>query len=198
MSPRARRLARGWSAALLGTTLAAGSHAALDGTWPPPLVIALSTCLAAPVCMLLSGRALSRAGVAASVAVSQLLLHLLFAQSGAMVHAATRTHHHGTAALEEPQQLLTSVPPVTHHSGAMLAAHVLAALATYALLRHGEVAVVRLLAACSLRVLRLLNLLPRPVLPPVPRRTSWSSPRALSDQLLLSSLCGYRGPPAAT
>lgn len=197
MSPRARRLARGWIAALLATVLAAGSHAALDGTWPPPLVIALSTCLAAPVCMLLSGRTLSRVGVAASVAVSQLLLHVLFAQSGAMVHAVEHTHHHGSTALEGPQLLLTPVPQVTHHHGAMLVAHVVAALATYALLRHGEVALVRLLATCSLRVLRLLTLLPRPVLPPVPRRTSWSSPRALSDQLLLSSLCGYRGPPAA-
>lgn len=197
MSPRARRLARGWTTGLVATTLAAGSHAALDGTWPSPLVIALSTCLAAPVCMLLSGRALSRVGVAANVAVSQLLLHVLFAQSTGMVHAVDHTHHHGAAAVDGPQVLITSLPPVAHHGGGMLVAHVVAALATYALLRHGEVAVLRLLETFSLRVLHLLTALPRPVLTAVPPRTSWSSPRALSDQLLLSSLYGYRGPPVA-
>ena len=94
MSPRARRLARGWVAAFVATTLAAGSHAAVDGSWPSPLIIALSMCLAAPLCMLLAGRVLSRWSVAGSVLLSQALLHTLYAQSGGMAHAIDHTHHH--------------------------------------------------------------------------------------------------------
>ena len=78
----------------------------------------------------------------------------------------------------------------------MLVAHAVAALATYLLLRHGEVAAFRLLDAFSVRVLRILAPVLRPVTVEVPRRTSWTSPRALTPQLLLPSVCGYRGPPA--
>lgn len=198
MSPRARRLARGWVAAFTATALAAGSHAALDGTWPSSLIMALSLCLAAPVCMLLSGRRISRLGTAASVVVSQALLHTLFAQSAGAAHVLDHGHHHGAAATADGAQVLISaVPPMAHHGLPMVVGHVVAALATYALLRHGEVAVLRLVDAVSLRVLGLLTLHPRPVAVPVRRRTAWASPRALADQLLLSCLCGYRGPPVA-
>ncbi|OXS85377.1 hypothetical protein [Kocuria marina] len=195
MSPRARRLARGWVAAFVATTLAAGSHAAVDGTWPSPLIIALSMCLAAPLCMLLAGRALSRWSVAGSVLLSQALLHTLYAQSGGMAHAIDYTHHHAASTADGPAVVI-SVLPAAHHGCGMLAAHAVAAVATYVLLRHGETAAFRLLNAVSLRVLRILVLALRPVTTAVPRRTSWTSPRALADQLLLSSVCGYRGPPA--
>ena len=92
--------------------------------------------------------------------------------------------------------MVVSVLPASHHGHGMLVAHAVAAVATYLLLRHGEVALFRLLHALSLRVLRILRAVRRPVTVAVPRRTSWVSPRALVDQLLLSSVCGYRGPPA--
>lgn len=196
MSRRAHRLARGWVAAFVATTLAAGSHAAADGSWPPVLIVALSTCLAAPVCMLLAGRVLSRGSVAGAVLSSQMLLHVLFAHSGGAVHTVDHTHHHGAAAADGPAVVVSVLPSASHHGGGMLAAHVVAAMATYLLLRHGEVALFRLLHALSLRVLRILHAVRRPVTVAVPRRTSWTSPRALADQLLLSSVCGYRGPPA--
>ena len=195
MSRRAHRLARGWVAAFVATTLAAGSHAAADGSWPPVLIVALSTCLAAPLCMLLAGRVLSRGSVAGAVLSSQMLLHVLFAHSGGAVHTIDHTHHHGAAAADGPA-VVVSVLPSSHHGGGMLAAHVVAAVATYLLLRHGELALFRLLHALALRVLRILRAVRRPVVVAVPRRTSWISPRALADQLLLSSVCGYRGPPA--
>ena len=98
MSPRARRLARGWVAAFLATTLAAGSHAAVDGTWPSPLIIALSMCLAAPLCMLLAGRALSRWSVAGSVLLSQALLHTLYAPNRSPSTSAARPPRPGPTA----------------------------------------------------------------------------------------------------
>ncbi|MDO4918197.1 hypothetical protein [Kocuria sp.] len=196
MSPRAHRLARGWVVALVATTLAAGSHAAVDGNWPSLLIIALSTCLAAPVCMLLGGRALSRWSMAAAVGLSQALLHILFANSAGGMQLVDHTHHHVAAAGDGPAVVISGLPDVAHHGAGMLAAHAVAALATYALLRRGEVTLFRLVAALSLRVLRILRVVVRPVLVAVPRRVSWSSPRALVDQLLLSCVCGYRGPPA--
>ena len=196
MSRRAHRLARGWVAAFVATTLAAGSHAAADGSWPPLLIVTLSTCLAAPLCMLLAGRVLSRGSVAGAVLSSQMLLHVIFAHSGGVVHTVDRTHHHAAAATDGPAVVVSVLPSAAHHDGGMLAAHAVAAVATYLLLRHGEVAFFRLLYSLSLCVLRILRAVRRPVTVAVPRRTSWTSPRALADQLLLSSVCGYRGPPA--
>lgn len=197
MTSRARRLARGWAASLIATTLGAGSHAAVDGTWPPFILIALSAALAAPVCMLLAGRLLSRFSVAAAVVISQGLFHGLFSQAGHGATAADHLHHHGGAALVDgPQLVVTVLPSTAHHGTGMLAAHVVAAAATYALLRHGEVSAVRLLDAVAMRVLALVITRVPPVIRTVPRRTAWTSPRALSDQLLLPVVHGYRGPPA--
>ena len=134
--------------------------------------------------------------VAGAVLSSQMLLHVIFAHSGGVVHTVDRTHHHAAAATDGPAVVVSVLPSAAHHDGGMLAAHAVAAVATYLLLRHGEVAFFRLLYSLSLCVLRILRAVRRPVTVAVPRRTSWTSPRALADQLLLSSVCGYRGPPA--
>lgn len=194
MSTRVHRLARGWLAAFVATTLAAGSHAAVGGGWPDPLIVALAVCLAAPLCMVLAGRVLSRWCVAGSVLLSQALLHTLYAASGGTAHAIDHTHHHLGGVADGPAVVI-SVTPAAHHDAGMLASHAVGAVATYALLRHGETAAFRLLEALSLRVMRILVAGLRPVITVVPRRTSWTSPRALVDQLLLSCVCGYRGPP---
>lgn len=147
--------------------------------------------------MLLAGRVLSRVSVAAAVVASQGLLHGLFAQSGHGVTAVDHTHHvTGAVAEGTPQLVVSLAPDLAHHGAGMLAAHVIAAAATYALLRHGEVAAVRLLDAVSLRVLALVSVLVLPVIRAVPRRIAWTSPRALTDQLLLPVVHGFRGPPA--
>ena len=196
MSSRARRLARGWGASLIATGLGAASHAAVDGTWPPVILMLLSAALAAPVCMLLAGRVLSRVSIAAAVVASQGILHWLFAQSGHGITAVDHTHHvTGAAAESSPQLVVTMAPELAHHGAGMFAAHVIAATATYALLRHGEVAAVRLIDAVSLRVLAWVSVPVLPVSRTVPRRIAWTSPRALSDQLLLPVVHGFRGPP---
>lgn len=196
MSSRARRLARGWGASLIATGLGAASHAAVDGTWPPVILMLLSAALAAPVCMLLAGRVLSRVSIAAAVVASQGILHWLFAQSGHGITAVDHTHHvTGAAAESSPQLVVAMAPELAHRGAGMFAAHVIAAAATYALLRHGEVAAVRLIDAVSLRVLAWVNVPVLPVIRTVPRRIAWTSPRALSDQLLLPVVHGFRGPP---
>lgn len=196
MASRARRLARGWTASLIATGLGSASHAAVDGTWPPLILVLLSAALAAPVCILLAGRVLSRVSVAAAVLVSQGFLHGLFAQSGHGVTAVDHTHHAtSTAAEGAPQLVVTMVPDLTHHGLGMMAAHMMAAAATYALLRHGEVAAVRLVEAVSLRVLTWVKAPALPVIRTVPRRIAWTSPCALTDQLLLPVVHGFRGPP---
>ncbi len=196
MSSRARRLARGWGASLIATGLGAASHAAVDGTWPPVILMLLSAALAAPVCMLLAGRVLSRVSIAAAVVASQGILHWLFAQSGHGITAVDHTHHvTGAAAESSPQLVVAMAPELAHRGAGMFAAHVIAATATYALLRHGEVAAVRLIDAVSLRVLAWVSVPVLPVIRTVPRRIAWTSPRALSDQLLLPVVHGFRGPP---
>lgn len=198
MSSRARRLLRGWVAALVATGLGAASHAAVDGHWPPVMVVLLTAALAAPVCIALAGRALSRVAVALSVAVSQGLLHWLFAQSGHAVTAADHTHHGfsaGSGVASEPSLVISVVPGVQEYGTDMLAAHIVAALATYGLLRHGEVSLARMVNSLSLKVLQALPMVIPPVAVPVRARVGWMSPRALADQLLLPVVHGYRGPP---
>lgn len=197
MTTRARRLARGWAASLIATSLGAGSHAAVDGTWPPLILMLLSAALAAPVCMLLAGRLLSRVSVAAAVFTSQGLFHGLFAQAGHGVTAVDHTHHvTNTVAGGSPQLVVAVAPETGHHGAGMLVAHVVAGFATYALLRHGEVAAMRLLDSVSLRVLALVKTPSLPVIRTAPPRIAWLSPRALADQLLLPVVHGFRGPPA--
>lgn len=196
MASRARRLARGWAASLIATGLGAASHAAVDATWPPVILMLLSAALAAPVCMLLAGRVLSRVSVAAAVAMSQGLFHSVFAQAGHGITTVDHTHHAAGAVAEgTPQLVVTTAPNLVHHGAGMLGAHIIAAVATYLLLRHGEVAVVRLVDAVSLRVSAWVSM-PLPlVIRTAPRRIAWTSPRALTDQLLLLVVHGFRGPP---
>ena len=63
MSPRARRLARGWAGAAIATSAAALSHAAAGGQAPPVVLVLLSLALSGPLCMALAGRVLSRSSL---------------------------------------------------------------------------------------------------------------------------------------
>ena len=91
MSPRARRLARGWAGAAIATSAAALSHAAAGGQAPPVVLVLLSLALSGPLCMALAGRVLSRSSLLLGVLLSQSVLHALFAASGGagtVAHAA--------------------------------------------------------------------------------------------------------------
>ena len=54
----------------------------------------------------------------------------------------------------------------------------------------------RLVDAVSLRVSAWVSVPLPPMIRTVPRRIAWTSPRALTDQLLLPVVHGFRGPPA--
>ncbi|MFC4903248.1 hypothetical protein [Kocuria oceani] len=193
MSPRARRLARGWAGAALATSAAAVSHTVAGGQPPPPLLVLLSLALSGPLCMALAGRALSRSALALSVLLSQSLFHALFAASGT-VSAPRGASHHGAAG-GGPVLVLQAGPHPEHGGSVMLTAHLLAALAGYALTRHGEVAAVVLLEALRLRVRRLWRSLSSPVVARRPRAVRPGRPHALTDQSLLRPVRSHRGPP---
>ncbi|MGX5357045.1 hypothetical protein [Kocuria sp. KH4] len=193
MSPRARRLVRGWAGAGLATSAAAASHTVAGGQPPPALLLLLSLALSGPLCMALAGRALSRTALALSVLLSQSLFHALFAAAGT-VGAVTDASHHGAAGTGAALVLQAASPP-GHGGPVMPAAHVLAALAGYALMRHGEVAVLVLLEALRLRVRSLWRSLSSPVVAGRPRAVRPGRPHALTDQSLLRPVRSHRGPP---
>lgn len=143
--------------------------------------------------MLLAGRLLSRVSTAAAVLLSQGLFHVVFAGGGGAT-VTDHTGHHASAAFQDGPNVVI-VAAEHAHGSEMLAAHAVAAALTYLLMRRGELAGVRLLDAVALRVLRLVTVTRTPVLPLSRPRAAWTSPRALTDQLLLPTLNGHRGPP---
>lgn len=201
MGPRARRLVRGWSAAAVATSAAVLSHAAADGQAPPAVLVLLSLALSGPLCMALAGRVLSRSSLLLGVLLSQSVLHVLFAASGAAGTAVRTTgsslHHaaqHGASGAG-PALVLEVQPHAGHGGTAMLVAHVLAALAAYVLMRHGEVAAVVLLEALRLRVRRRRQVRPAPVVVRRPGTVRTGRPHVLTDQALLRPVRSHRGPP---
>jgi hypothetical protein len=205
VSPRARRLARGWAGAAIATSAAAISHAAAGGQAPPVVLVLLSLALSGPLCMALAGRVLSRSSLLLGVLLSQSVLHALFAASGGagtVAHAAHPSLHHaaqhGAAGGAPGPALVLDVQSHAEHGGtAMVVSHVLAALASYVLMRHGEVAAVVLLEALRLRVRRRRQVLPAPVVVGRPRAVRAGRPHVLTDQTLLRPVRSHRGPPRA-
>lgn len=207
MGPRARRLARGWSGAAIATSAAALSHAAAGGQAPPAVLVLLSLALSGPLCMALAGRVLSRSSLLLGVLLSQSVLHALFAGSGGAGTATRTTHsslHHaaqhgaaGSSSGAGPALVLEVQSHAEHGGATMLVSHVLAALAAYVLMRHGEVAAAVLLEALRLRVRRGRQVLPAPVVVGRPLAVRAGRPHVLTDQTLLRPVRSHRGPPRA-
>lgn len=199
MSPRARRLARGWAGAAIATAAAVLSHAAAGGPLPPLLLVLLSLALSAPLCTALAGRVLSRSSLLAGVLLSQSVLHGLFAASGGVGTEAPAAHHGvaGGAAGAVPALVLPAQAHDGHGGAAMLVAHLLAAAAGYVLMRHGEVAAVVLLEALRLRVRRHRQVQSAPVVVGRPGAVRAGRPHVLTDQSLLRPVRSHRGPPGA-
>ncbi len=187
----------------MATSAAVLSHAAAGGQAPPAVLVLLSLALSGPLCMALAGRVLSRSSLLLGVLLSQSVLHTLFAASGGVstvAHAAQHSAHHGGAAGSPGAgpALVLEVQSHAEHGGAvMVVAHVLAALAAYVLMRHGEVAAVVLLEALRLRVRRLRQALTAPVVVARPRAVRAGRPHVLTDQSLLRPVRSHRGPPRA-
>ena len=194
MSPRARRLARAWAGAGIATSFAAASHTVAGGHVPPVMLVLLSLALSGPLCMILAGRVLSRSCLLAAVVLSQGIFHLLFSATGAVTTVADHTHHTMAAG---PALMLEAHASTVSGGSAMLLSHLVAAAATYGLMRHGEVAAVALLDAFQLRVRALWRVVIAPFVVAWPQTVPQGRDHVLTDQSLLRPVLSYRGPPVA-
>ena len=204
MTARGVRFVRGWAAAVAATFIAAFSHVLSGGPAPETSVLALSLALSGLVCTALAGRVLSLWRLSAAVVLSQSLFHGLFSlgsassAAGAAVPAAGHAGHaaHTVAAASGSGLPGTGTMVMDQASPLMWAGHALAALATIAVLRHGEVTAVRLITALRLRVVAFLPVfLPLAVesgAPVIPADWPVRPLRNLGAPLLVMR---HRGPP---
>ena len=200
MTTRGLRLVRGWIGAVVATSIAAGSHFLAGGNAPEPLLLLLALALSGLACTALTGRGLSLWRLSAGVALSQGLFHWLFsgaaAPHGSSAPAGGHLAH--TSGLEPAAGTILSAA-ADHSSPLMWLGHAVAAVLTVAVLRHGEVAVVRLVQAMRTRVTAFLPLFqPLPVRPAaavLPTNRRVRPLRNLGAPLLVMR---HRGPPAAS
>jgi len=226
MTARGARFARGWVAATAATSIAAFSHVLAGGAVPAAAVLLLSLVLSGLVCTVLAGKTLltgkafhtgsplSLWRLSAGVLFSQALFHGLFSMAPAgmtagaatgpaatMAHDMARMGHAGHAARSMapvPGSVATdgSMALMDHSSPLMWLGHVVAAVFTIALLRHGEVTLLKLLAALRMRLLPVIpRVAPLVVVPgsltmPLDRRVT--PLRNLGVPLLVMR---HRGPP---
>lgn len=184
MGSRAGRAARGWVAATVATTLAAVSHGLADGAFPSLFGFAASLLLAGSAGTLLTGRERSAWRLAATVGISQVLLHGLFASLG----TPTAVADHGAHAV-------ATLPTASHEHTTMWVAHAAAAVVTFLLLRHAEAGVLAVARGLGLVAQRLVAWFAAPVIPgrrAIPAQ--FRAPR-LTRVLLTLSCLRYRGPP---
>ena len=195
MSSRGVRVGRGVAAASVATLLAGLSHTIGGGAVPLGPGAALAYAFAVLVCIGLAGRRFSTWRLGASVVVSQLAYHALFAVTGGSAATSAPEHHLSAAAMSA--DLAHIMPTMTGGDSAMWIAHAAAAALTILALRRGELAV-RAIAGVVIAVVRTLSFqLPR-VVPVVVGRLRASVTRVVSHdaEVLLSSM-RHRGPPVA-
>lgn len=198
------RFVRGWAAAVAATFIAALSHVLSGGPDPETSVLVLSLALSGLVCTALAGRVLSLWRLSAAVVVSQGLFHGLFSlgsassAAGAAVPAAGHAGHVAHTLAAGPGSGLSGAGAMVMDDASplMWAGHALAALATIAVLRHGEVTAVRLITALRLRVVAFLPaflpLAVEPGAPVIPADWPVRPLRNLGAPLLVMR---HRGPP---
>ena len=148
------------------------------------------------ICVLLAGRSLSLARLSVSVAVSQLLFHLLFVLGTITPSATSSPHVHGAPLVLPPS---TGIPEAVIADGSMWLGHGVAALLTILALHRGErlALALRQLAAQAVRWVqrRIDAVIVRPGLPSLRRvRGEFRATLAFAS-VLLATLRG-RAPPA--
>lgn len=195
------RLARGWAGASVATFLSVLSHLMAGGGPPQTAVLLLSLALSGLVCTLLAGRVLSLWRLVAGVTLSQAVFHWLFSADAAMA-GTTAIMPQGAHAVHA----MTAMPVLNvagggaamqHDSSVMWLCHAIAAVATVAVLRHGEVTAVRLLRALRMRLVRLLPAFRPLALSPTSRIQPASWPVLVLPSLGVPLLAmRHRGPPA--
>lgn len=154
---RSLRAVRGWIGALFSTSLAAASHTLADGHLPPLPILGLVLVISAAICTALAGPANSGRRTALAVLLSQGTYHLIFSlvghapANGTLLDAGPHAGHSMQLTAAAPD-VLTAAPVAMGPAAAwMPLAHALAALATIAVLRRGETAMLALLFVLLLR-----------------------------------------------
>lgn len=192
---RAARAGRGVAAAAVATFLATVSHASVGSQLPPALNVGIALFLAAPVCVLLAGRATSWWRLSAAVAFSQALFHGILTLDLRGDGVAGGGGHHGGAAALFDATSTNGVAAHASHSPWMWAVHALAAAVTVVALGRGErvVQTIARFMVAALSVLRpLRGLGPRAdAVPTVP------APLLLTSPMTVLSPMRHRGPPLA-
>ncbi|MEX5272265.1 hypothetical protein [Kocuria sabuli] len=148
-------------AGVLSASLAAASHHAGDTAAPDPVVVVVSAAVAVGVCVLLAGHRMGPVRLGSAVVLSQGVYHLLFSLSGGnttgvgshVPRGAEPGPGHTHPALGTVSRDLPSAE--TAH-WLMLLLHLLAAVVTHLLLRHGERAWWSLVDVLGAPVRRLL------------------------------------------
>ncbi len=185
MTPRHVRALRGTAAAWVATVVAATAHTLGGGGAPSPAFVAAVGILAAPFAVALIGRRLTAWRTGATVLASQALFHVAFAVTADADPAALHGHHVTHLGGDLSTVVLPDAP--------MLAAHVLAALATIAALYGGE----RMLRALGRGIRSLFSraqaVAPRPTAPRLSAASA--APLGLAARIVLSDV-SRRGPPA--
>ena len=120
------------------------SHVAAGGAMPGWLGVAVPWVLAAMVCTVLAGRALSLWRLSIAVVLSQALFHTLFVLGTVTPGAASTGHVHAAAAAATPAAQATAADSAPDL--AMWASHLAAAVLTIVVLHRGEAAVRRLIS----------------------------------------------------
>jgi hypothetical protein len=191
---RGQRVVRGSIAAIVATFVATVSHSSATAHPPSLLGILLGLGIAAPVCVLMAGRAPSWWRLSVAVGASQALFHSLLALRLGEGVTTTATHAtaHGQHGALPADALTAAAAAHPAESPWMWVAHAIAALITVIVLGAGEQAV-RLLAVLVSRVFRALvpgrAMHAAPVLPPAA-----PEPAVLSGLAVLSVM-RRRGPP---
>ena len=208
LAARRTRVAASWIVALVATAVAAGAHMLAGGAAPHAVALVAAVSISGFVGVLVvagrrSGR-LSRAGVAAAVAIDQALFHLVFTALGAggplgpsTLRSATGADAHalhgplGSAGLGTTAAPLAETPAFS-----MGAHHAIAAVIAYGMLLRGTSALTAALTTLGLLLARLLA--PSPALAPIPVRRAAIGVAALglSPAVIVLGGIGRRGPPA--
>lgn len=199
MTARAARMVRGWIGAVVSTTIAAASHVLAGGHAPVLSMLILSLVLSGLVCTVFAGRLLSMWRLLVGVLLSQALFHGLFSLGVPSGSAPAMVDHagHSNEQMAESLHLAAAATPVMDHSSSVMwLSHILAAVFTVVVLRHGESVAVALLDALRLRVKPLLMLVRvlAAEADPAPVPGSWPV-RVLPSLGIPCSVMRYRGPP---
>ena len=180
--------------AVVATLIAASAHALAGGGVPSVVAIAGALLVSMVLGMVVVGRRLTRARVAAGVVLDQLVFHSLFSffgASGASTVATAGGHHSGHGMLE-----LTIATSPAASTAAMVVSHLGAAVIAYAMLRRGVVALASIVSSLSIALLRALEPTLALAAPPAPLRLRARRHHVAHTFDALVRLPDRRGPPA--